>query len=59
MTEIILLYIRRTQFEAELNAMTWLIKWEDVNQSENKKKQRNRIKTVNPCCMLILLLFLF
>ncbi len=31
---------RRAQFEAELNAMNWLIKWEDVNRSDEQKCDR-------------------
>jgi len=33
---------RRAQFEGELNAMSWLIKWEDVNRSDERRPDERR-----------------
>lgn len=46
----IVLY-RKAQFEAELNAMNWLIKWEDVNI--NEKKHVKKVKRVNSSPFLL------
>jgi hypothetical protein len=37
-------YYRRAQFEAELNAMSWLIKWEEVSMNEKKDPRRSKKK---------------
>ena len=52
-----IVYYRRAQFEAELNAMNWLIKWEDVSMNEKKDsrkakkvKKRSRKTTIEYSC---------
>jgi hypothetical protein len=40
---IIRILNRKAQFEAELNAMSWLIKWEDVSTSMNSVDEKQNI----------------
>ncbi len=41
-----IIFYRRAQFEAELNAMNWLIKWEDVCIQSNQRKSIKEKKKV-------------
>lgn len=45
---------RRAKFEAELNAMSWLIKWEDVNKSDERNvDSREHCVSVYNCLIKI------
>ncbi len=37
-----IVYYRRAQFEAELTAMNWLIKWEEVSMNEKKDSRKSK-----------------
>jgi cytochrome b subunit of formate dehydrogenase len=50
-------YYRRAQFETQLNAMNWLIKWEDV--SMNEKKDPRKAKKVKDSVSIIRNVFFF
>lgn len=40
MITIVIILYRRAKFEAELNAMNWVIKWEDVSSSMASDERR-------------------
>ncbi len=55
MATIGIILFRKSQFEAQLNAMNWLIKWEDVSASmseKNEKPNSNSKKSVNNLCFI-------
>ncbi len=38
-----IILFRKSQFEAQLNAMNWLIKWEDVSASMSEKNEKSNL----------------
>ena len=52
---MIIFLLRKAKFEAELNAMNWLIKWEDVSRSmtSDERKLSNSRRVSNSSINLI------